>query len=102
MDTHTNTSAPRFFNRVPLAGYRVVAWHRDYSESLVTMAETRQQAVWRARAYCQALEANGRQNGIFAVRVEEWVGSLTCGEWQPVSHRHGGFFHRFAKCRPRH
>ena len=30
-----------------------------------------------------------------SVRVEEWVGTLTEGEWQPMSPWRGGFSHRF-------
>lgn len=97
MDSHANsqTSAPRRPIR-PLAGYRVMARHRDHSQSLVTLAETRLQAATRAKAFCDALEARGSRDGIISVRIEEWVGTLTEGEWKPVSLWHGGFSHRFA------
>ena len=74
MDTQTN--------RIPLAGYRVVAHHRDHSESLVTLAENGRQAVCLAKAFCNALEANGGRHGIISVRTQEWVGFLDHGEWR--------------------
>ena len=97
MDSHTNSqaSAPRRQLR-PMAGYRVTARHRDQSQSLVTLAETRLQAATRAKAFCDAQEAGGSRDGIVSVRIEEWVGILTEGEWKPVSLWHGGFSHRFA------
>lgn len=97
MDSHTNsqTSAPRRSLR-PLAGYRVMARHRDNNQSLVTLAETRLQAATRAKAFCDALEAGVSRDGIVSVRIEEWIGTLTEGEWKPVSLWHGGFLHRFA------
>jgi hypothetical protein len=79
-----------------LAGYRVMARHRDQSQSLVTLAETRLQAATRAKAFCDALEASSSRDGIVSVRIEEWVGTLTEGEWKPVSLWRGGFSYRFA------
>lgn len=95
MDSYTNnqTSAPRRPIH-PLAGFRVMARHRDQNQSLVTLAENLRQAVTRAKAFCDTL-ATGR-DGIVSVRVEEWVGTLTEGEWRPVSQWLGGFSHRFA------
>ena len=95
MDSYTNTqtSAPRR-PACPLARYRVMARHRDQSRSLVTLAENARQAVNLAKAFCDTMAAHS--NGILSVRVEEWVGTLTEGEWQPMSLSHGGFSHRFA------
>ena len=62
----------------------------------MTLAETRLQAATRAKAFCDAQEAGGSRDGIVSVRIEEWVGILTEGEWKPVSLWHGGFSHRFA------
>lgn len=97
MDSYTNsqTSAPRRPIR-PLAGFRVMARHRDHNHSLVTLAETRLQAATRAKAFCDALEAGGSRDGIVSVRIEEWVGTLTEGEWKPVNPWQGGFSYRFA------
>lgn len=95
MDSYTNTqtSAPRRSIR-PLAGYRVMARHRDQCQSLVTLAENLRQAVTRAKAFCDTIATD--RDGVVSVRVEEWVGTLTEGEWQPVSPWLGGFSHRFA------
>jgi len=95
MDSYANsqTSAPRRPIR-PLAGYRVMARHRDHNQSLVTLAENLRQAVLRAKAFCDTIATD--RDGIVSVRVEEWVGTLTEGEWRPVSPWHGGFSHRFA------
>ncbi len=73
MDSHTNfqTSAPRRPIR-PLAGYRVMARHRDRSQSLVTLAENHRQAVIRAKAFCDTIAAS--RDGIVSVRIEEWGG----------------------------
>jgi hypothetical protein len=79
-----------------MAGYRVMVRHRDQSQSLVTLAKTRLQAATRAKAFCDALDAGGSRDGIVSVRIEEWVGTLTVGEWKPVSLWHGGFSYRFA------
>ena len=94
MDSHTNfqASAPRSLIR-PLAGYRVMARHRDQSNSLVTLAENARQAANLAKAFCDTIATS--RDGIVSVRVEEWVGMLTEGEWQPVSPWRGGFSHRF-------
>ncbi len=73
MDTQTN--------RIPLAGYRVVAHHRDHSESLVTLVENCRQAVFLAKAFCDALEVRGGRDGIISIRTQEWVGFLDHGEW---------------------
>ena len=48
----------------------------------------------RAKAFCDAIAT--RSDGIVSVRVEEWVGTLTEGDWKSVSPRQGGFSHRFA------
>jgi hypothetical protein len=72
-----------------------MARHRDHNHSLVTLAETGLQAATRAKAFCDALEARGSHDGIISVRIEEWVGTLTEGEWKPVSLWRGGFSHRF-------
>jgi hypothetical protein len=77
-----------------MARHRVVAGHRDNNVSLVTLAENCRQAVNLAKAFCDTLAT--ASNGISSVRVEEWVGTLTEGEWKPVSLWHGGFSHRFA------
>jgi hypothetical protein len=94
MDSYTNiqTSATRRPIR-PLAGYRVMARHRDHNVSLVTLAENCRQAVNLAKVFCRTLATGS--NGSVSVRVEEWVGTLTEGEWQAVSPWHGGFSHRF-------
>ena len=95
MDSQMNFEipAPRRLVR-PLAGFRVMARHRDQSQSLVTLAENLRQAAIRAKAFCDTI-ATGR-DGIVSVRVEEWVGTLTEGAWWPVSSWRGGFSHRFA------
>ncbi len=96
MDSRTNfrTSAPcRLIH--PLAGYRVMAWHRDQSRSLVTLAQNLRAARILAKAYCDAMERSGLGNDIVTVQVEEWVGTLTEGEWERVSLSQGGFSHRF-------
>jgi hypothetical protein len=97
MDSYTNaqTSEARRSIR-PLAGYRVMARHRDQSQSLVTLAENPRQAAIFAKAFCDALDAGGSRDGIVSVRTEEWVGTLIEGEWKPVSLSQGGFLHRFA------
>jgi hypothetical protein len=71
-----------------------MARHRDQGQSLVTLAENLRQAVTRAKAFCDTIATN--RDGIVSVRVEEWVGTLTEGEWRPVSPWYGGFSHRFA------
>lgn len=98
MDSFTNNTSPqtavtRRPVRISLAGYRVMARHRDYNESLVTLAENLRQAANRAKAFCDAIATGS--NGIVSVRVEEWVGTLTEGEWRPVGPWCGGFSHRF-------
>lgn len=103
MDSHANfqTSAPRRPIR-PLAGYRVMARHRDHSQSLVTLGENLRQAVTRAKAFCDTIAT--ARDGIVSVHVEEWVGTLTEGDWKPVSPWRGGFSHRFVthgRVRPR-
>jgi len=94
MDSYTNnqTSAPRRPIH-PLARYRVMARHRDRGQALVTLAENARQAANLAKAFCDAIAI--ARDGILSVRVEEWVGTLTEGEWQPMSLWHGGFSHRF-------
>ena len=96
MDSHTNfpTSAPCRLIR-PLAGYRVMARHRDQSRSLVTLAQNPRAARILAKAFCDAIEGNGHRNDIVSVEVEEWVGTLTEGQWERVSPRYGGFSHWF-------
>ena len=98
MDSFTNnTNAQVSANRRPLrpmAQFRVMAHHRDHSLSLVTLAENGRQAVNLAREFCDRIAT--ASNEIVLVRVEEWVGTLTEGEWAPVSLWHGGFSHRFA------
>ena len=95
MDSHTNSQTPATRRPIrPLARYRVTAQHRDHYQSLVTLAENCRQAVNLAKAFCETLATGS--NGIASVRVEEWVGILTEGEWKPVSLWHGGFLHRFA------
>ena len=97
MDFHTlsDTSDSRRPIRLPLAGYQVIALHRDQSRSLVTLAQNLRAATTLAKAFCDAIERGAHRDGIATVRVEEWVGTLTEGEWVPVSLRHGGFSHRF-------
>jgi hypothetical protein len=97
MDPHAKFPAPAPCRPilVPLAGYRVTARHRDQSHSLVTLAENLRQAANRAKAFCDAIDGTAVRDGIVSVRVEEWIGTLTVGEWQPVSLSHGGFSHRF-------
>ncbi len=94
MDSNTNfqTPAPRSLIR-PLAGYRVMARYCDQSKSLVTLAENARQAANLAKAFCDTIATS--HDGIVSVRVEEWVGMLTEGEWRPVSPWRGGFSHRF-------
>ena len=79
----------------PLAGYRVMARHCDQSRSLVTLAQNPRAARILAKAFCDTIERNGR-NGILAVQVEEWVGTLTEGQWERMSLRYGGFSYWFA------
>ena len=99
MDFHTlsDTSDSRRPIRLPLAGYQVIALHRDQSRSLVTLAQNLRAATTLAKDFCDAIERGGHRDGIATVRVEEWVGTLTEGEWVPVSLRHGGFSHRFVR-----
>ena len=94
MDSYTNiqTSAPRRPIR-PLARYRVMARHRDQGQGLVTLAENARQAANLAKAFCDTIATD--RDGILSVRAEEWVGTLTEGEWQPMSLSHGGFSHKF-------
>ena len=98
MDSYTNntnaqaSATPRPLR--PMAQFRVMARHRDHSLSLVTLAENGRQAVNLAREFCDRIAT--ASNGIALVRVEEWIGTLTEGEWKPVSLWHGGFSHRFA------
>lgn len=98
MDSFTNnTNAQASTNRRPLrpiAQFRVMVRHRDHSLSLVTLAENGRQAVNLAREFCDRIAT--ASNGIALVRVEEWIGTLTEGEWKPVSLRLGGFSHWFA------
>jgi hypothetical protein len=96
MDSCTNfqTSAPCRSIR-PLAGYRVMARHCDQNRSLVTLAQNSRAARILAKAFCDAIERNGHRNGIVSVQVEEWVGTLTEGQWERISLRYGGFFHWF-------
>jgi hypothetical protein len=97
MDLHTRPSTPESCHRllIPVAGYRVTARHCDRSQSLVTLARNLRQAANRAKAFCDALDGAASRDGIISVRVEEWIGTLTQGEWQSVSLSHGGFLHRF-------
>jgi len=97
MDSHKcfDSSAPRRPIRIPLARYRVIARHRDHRRSLVTLAENLRQATNLAQAFCTQIDGTASRNGIVVVRVEEWVGTLTDGEWQPVSLSRGGFSSRF-------
>ena len=93
MDSHANFQASASRRSIrPLAGYRVMARHRDHNQSLVTLAENLRQAVLRAKAFCDTIATNS--DGIVSVRVEEWVGTLTEGEWRQVSPWYGGFSHR--------
>jgi len=94
MDSYTNiqTSALRRPIR-PLARYRVMARHHDQGQGLVTLAENARQAANLAKAFCDTIATD--RDGILSVRVEEWVGTLAEGEWQPMSVWHGGFSHRF-------
>lgn len=103
MDSHANfqTSAPRRPIRLALACYQVVALHRDRSRSLITLAQNLRAATNLAKAFCHAVELSGHRDGIATVRVEEWVGTLTEGEWKPVSLWHGGFSYRFTTRNPR-
>jgi hypothetical protein len=74
--------------------YRVVALHRNHTESLVTLADNSRQAAIFARAFCDTLNANSNRNGIVSVRTEEWVGTLAEGKWQPISRFDGGVSYR--------
>ena len=99
MDSYKNnasaqTSAPRRSIHLALAGYRVVARHRDHSQALVTLAENLRQAANRAKAFCDTLATGG--NEIVSVRVEEWVGTLIEGEWRPIGPWLDGLSRRFA------
>ncbi len=99
MDLHTASNASSHTHpiRISLARFRVTAYHRNQDTSLVTLAENLRQATNRAKAYCDALEAGGSRDGIISVRVEQWTGNLTEGEWKPVSLCRGGFSHHFPK-----
>ena len=96
MDTRTHSPAalegPAFhcLNRIAPACYRVVARHRDRSQSLVTLAENLRQAANFAKTFCDAMEG-GSRDGIVFVRVEEWIGTLVEGRWRLVNPHHGGF-----------
>ncbi len=89
---NSSTSAPRR-PILALARYRVMAGHRDRSQSLVTLAENCRQAANLAKALSAKIAA--APNGITSVCVEEWVGTRTEGEWKRVSLSRGGFSERF-------
>jgi hypothetical protein len=104
MDSHKrfDMSASRRPTRIALSGYRVIAGFRDRSEALVTLATTLRQAINSAKEFYEAAIAsyrqpasndNHRKDRLAEVRVEEWVGTLTEGQWERV--RYGGFMHRF-------
>ena len=69
--TLTRTPRHRHLRRPirPLARYRVMARHRDQSQSLVTLAENARQAANLAKAFCDALDAGGSHDGIISVRT---------------------------------
>ena len=95
MDSYPNTQASATRRiLLPLVKFRVTARHSDNDVSLVTLAENCRQAVNLAKAFCDKIAT--ASNEIASMRVEEWVGTLTEGEWKPVSLWHGGFSHRFA------
>jgi len=99
MDTRNNsfesfkTQASRRSFRITSACYRVMARHHDHSQSLVTLAQNLRQASTLAKAFCDTIVTN--RDGIVSVHVEEWIGTLTEGQWKPLSERNGGFWHRF-------
>jgi hypothetical protein len=86
-----------------LSGYRVVARSKHRRLALVSLAETRTQAVRLAEEFLQTVQRwqlqaeprnAGEQDPIQMVRVEQWIGTATAGYWKPLSAEAGGFWHR--------
>lgn len=80
---------------LPVAIYRVMARHRDQSESLVTLAENPRQAANLARGFCDVFDADDNPDGIISIWTEEWIGTLSGGKWQSISPYDGGFSRKF-------
>ena len=87
-----------------LARYRVMTGSRQGSAGLVSLAESRSQAVAlaaRFRDNMLALRTGQAQprretEGLKSVYVEEWIGTLTSGRWVRLGPGRGGFFHSFS------
>ena len=85
------------------ARFRVMACRKDYQQALVSLAETRAQAVRLAEQSLAAVRRHRRelayrgekaQDQIHAILVEEWIGTATDGRWQRIAPEAGGFWHR--------
>ena len=96
--------------RRAFARFRVMARHRDGSRALVSLAESRAQAVSLAEKHRDWLD-NGRkanrlglrsQDGIVAIYTEEWIGTLTEGRWERLSPRQRGFHWAYVNRITRH
>jgi hypothetical protein len=86
-----------------LSGYRVVARSKHRQLALVSLAETRTQAVGLAEEFLQTVQrrrlqadprSTGEQDSIQMILVEQWIGTPTVGYWKPLSAEAGGFWHR--------
>lgn len=86
-----------------LSGYRVVARSKHYRLALVSLAETRNQAVRLAEEFVQTVQRRrqqadpriaGEEDPIQMVLIEQWIGTATAGYWKPLSAQAGGFWHR--------
>ena len=114
-------SPPQFRHTAP-ADFRVIACYTDRSQALVSMADTRGQAIYLAKQYVAAVvrdcrkhkaDTRGnrnrqrryrgnridlrqrRENRIRAVFVEEWVGGTIEGSWRRLDSEDSGFDHLF-------
>ena len=86
-----------------LSGYRVVARSKHRRLALVSLAETRTQAVRLAEEFLQTVQRRrlqadpriaGEEDQIQTVLVEQWIGTATAGYWKPLSAEAGGFWQR--------
>lgn len=92
-----------------LARYRVMARRRQGSVGLVSLAESRWQAISLAEQFRErvlALRVNDARrrpepDDILTLYLEEWIGTSVEGQWVRLSPEHGGFFHEFDARQPR-
>jgi len=108
------------FRHTAPADFRVVARYADRSTALLSMADTRWQAIHLARQFVFAVAHDARtvdrpgkrnrkrmhrgnrasfrrarENRIRAVFVEKWVGGTIDGHWRRFDSEDGGFDHVF-------